>query len=204
MTTLSIEKGDKINITKEAGGHSLFVVGLGWNTTADLDASAFLCQQDPAGGNAKCVGTPGVVYFRQKEAPGIKHLGDALSGTGNAPGDPDEYITIDGTQVQADVDQIDVWANIYNARAQGLTFRNVKDAFIAIYAGERQADGSIAPKGEPMVRYPLNEDYATATAVQFGSLYRSPGSTDWRFNATDSGQVLEIGELINSYVPGAV
>lgn len=202
MTTLSVEKGQRVNLEK-GGSHNLWVVGLGWDTSADLDASAFLCAQDPAGGDAKCVGQPGVVYFNQKTAPGVVHLGDALSGEGNAAGIPDEYITIDTSKLQTEVDQIDVWANIYQAQARNQNFGLVKDAFMAIYKGKEE-NGKIVPvdPATPEVRYDLTEDYSTATAVQFGSLYKKDGT--WRFSAIDSGQKLEIADLINSYVPGAV
>lgn len=201
--TLSIDKGAKINIEKVSGGKHQFVIGLGWNTDADLDASAFLCKQDSAGGNATCVGKPGVVYFGQKEAPGIKHLGDALSGEGNAAGEPDEYITLDCDKLQPDVDQVEVWANIYKSEENGLTFGKVKDAFISIFVGKDDGAGNLVPDGAPIVKYNLSEDYFTDTAVQFGSIYKADGQ--WRFHATpDGGNKLSIRELINSYVPGAV
>lgn len=198
--TLSIEKGQRVNLQKEAAGHTLFVVGLGWNTSADLDASAFLCKQVP-GGDAKCVGTPGVVFFNQKEAPGVIHYGDALTGEGNAAGTPDEYISIDVTKLQPEVDQIDIWANIYQARDRGQNFGIVNDAFISIFRGKKDGD-KIVPDGEPLVRYDLTEDSSADTAVQFGALYKKDG--EWRFQALNAGQKLEINELINSYVPGAV
>lgn len=208
--TMVVEKGQRTNIEKASGGSKVFIVGLGWDTEADLDASAVLCKQQPGDADAVCVGQPGFVYFGQLKSGGggICHSGDVTNGLGNDANLDDERIVIDTAKCEAEGgDQVDIWANIYKARERGLKFSNVKSAYLRIYAwpaGTPVPEASAIKTmvlGAPMLQYDLQEDYSTSTAVQFGSFYLKDG--EWRFGALDQGMVAEITDIINSYLPGA-
>ncbi|UTU07930.1 tellurium resistance protein [Caulobacter phage C1] len=198
--TLSVEKGERINIQKESGGQTLFVVGIGWTTEADLDSSVFLCKQQPNDEPAKCIGNPGAIYFNQKESSdgAVIHTGDNRTGQGNSADEDDERIIIDLGRLTGGVDQLDLWVNIYD---QGVNFGSVKNAYCRIYPASYDANNQLV-LGAPLLRYDLTEDYSRYNALQFGSLYLKDGS--WRFQALDVGQKATIGEIINSYLPGAV
>lgn len=206
--TLSVVKGERINVQKAAGGESLFILGLGWTTEADLDSSVFICKQQPNDEPAKCIGNPGAIYFNQLVSSdgAIVHTGDNRTGQGNATDEDDERIILDLEKLSGGADQLDLWVNIYD---QGKNFGVVKNAYCRLYKGVRAADGSVAldAQGKPLVgdallRYDLTEDYSRYNALQFGSLYLKDGA--WRFQALDEGTNATIADIINSYLPGAV
>lgn len=199
MSTLSVEKGERVNIQKESGGGTLFVVGIGWTTQADLDTSAFLCKQQP-NGDATCIGNPGAIYFNQKVSSdgAVTHLGDNRTGQGNSADEDDERIVFDLGKLTGGVDQIDLWVNIYDT---GINFGSVKDAYCRIYPASYDAAGQLV-LGAALLKYDLTEDYSRYNALQFGSLYLKDAS--WRFQALDQGQKATISDIINSYLPGSV
>ncbi|AXQ69830.1 tellurium resistance protein [Caulobacter phage CcrSC] len=208
MANLSVEKGERINIQKEAGGDTLFILGIGWTTEADLDSSVFLCKQQPNDEPAKCIGNPGAIYFGQLESSdrAIIHTGDNRTGQGNASDQDDERIILDLGRLTGGVDQLDLWVNIYDT---GINFGSVKNAYCRLYKGVRDAAGNVALDengkpltGEVILRYDLTEDYSRYNALQFGSLYLK--DNQWRFQALDVGQKATIKDIINSYLPGAV
>lgn len=210
---LSVQKDERLNIQKLSGGASVFVLGLGWNSDADLDASAVMCKQiDDDLANSKCVGEPGFIFFNQKRSASgaVVHMGDALTGEGNDAADNDELIVIDTAKLaQEGADQLDLWVTIFKAVERKQKFSNVKGAFVRIYA---MPDGFVAPASKDaldvilrplpaLTQYDLTEDYSLYTAVQFGCLYLKAG--EWRFGALNQGLSAEIGDIIHSYLPNA-
>ena len=96
-------------------------VGLGWDTTADIDASVILMDK-----NKKKIDQ---VWFRQLKSKdgAVTHSGDNLTGEGD--GD-DEIISIDLNKLNKKVHYIWPVINIYSS---GKSFNNVKGAFCRIY-----------------------------------------------------------------------
>ena len=176
-STISLEKGHKVDLTKEAPGLSKVFLGLGWDTNSgsgaafDLDASCFLL-----GTSGKLQRQKDFVYFKNQDSAdgSVHHRGDNLTGVGD--GD-DEVIDVDLTKVPADVDQIVFVVNIYEAGPRKQNFGQVKNAFI------RLVD---AGSDKEILRYDLGEDYSTETGVLFGRLYRHNGS--WKFEASGTGE----------------
>src|SRR6476661_11213684 len=105
--SINLEKGGRINLSKEAPGLKNAGIGLGWDTNItdtgaafDLDASVFML-----GANAKIPSEEYFVFYNNKESPdgSVIHLGD--SRTGEGVGD-DETVTVDLTKVAAAVQEI--------------------------------------------------------------------------------------------------
>ncbi len=96
MASISLKKGQKVDLTKTNPGLSKVLVGLGWDTNRydgqndfDLDVSIFL-----VGANGKVSGAEDFVFYNNpKGANGaVEHLGDNRTGEGE--GD-DEAIKVD-------------------------------------------------------------------------------------------------------------
>ena len=174
---VSLQKGQKVNLTKGNPGLSKVVVGLGWDVNAfdtggdfDLDAAAFLLTDD-----GRVTGSQDFVFYGNLKHPSgsVEHIGDNLTGAGE--GD-DEQIRIDLSSVPANITKIAFTVTIYEAEARRQNFGQVNNAFIRIYNEQT---------GEELLRYDLGEDFSIETAAVFGELYKNGG--EWKFNAIGSG-----------------
>ncbi len=175
--SISLTKGQKIDLTKGNPGLSKILVGLGWDVNKydggaafDLDASAFLLNA-----NGKLQNPKDMVFFNNlKHSSGsVIHTGDNLTGEGE--GD-DEQIKVDLSKIPASVEKIDFTVTIYEADSRKQNFGQVSNAFIRI------VDES---NGKELIRYDLGEDFSVETAVVVGELYRHAG--EWKFSAIGSG-----------------
>lgn len=174
---INLQKGQKVDLTKTNPGLNKVLIGLGWDTNKyeggvdfDLDAEAF------------CLGESGKVNSQEDfvfygnlthKSGAITHLGDNRTGEGD--GD-DEQITIDLSQIPADISKIDFTVTIYEAEQRRQNFGQVSNAFIRVVN---------EATGEELIRYDLGEDFSIETAVVVGELYRNAG--EWKFNAIGSG-----------------
>lgn len=174
---ISLQKGQKIDLTKTNPGLTKVLVGLGWDTNKydggadfDLDSAAFLL-----GDSGKVNSDADFVFYGNlKHASGsVVHLGDNLTGAGD--GD-DEQIKVDLAAVPANVSKIDFTVTIYDAEARRQNFGQVSNAFIRIVN---------EATGEELLRFDLGEDFSIETAVVVAELYRNNG--EWKFNAIGSG-----------------
>lgn len=195
--SISLQKGQKVSLSKENAGLSKVVIGLGWDEVErkkggffsakpqaiDCDASALLLQ------NGKLVNKQDIVYFgnlRHKSGT-IQHMGDNLTGAGD--GD-DEQIIVDLASVPAEYDRIVIVVNIYQAVKRKQHFGLIQNAFIRLVDGRNNQE---------MCKYNLSEDYSGMTAMIFGEVYRHNG--EWKFNAMGQGTTDPgLGELANRYI----
>ncbi|MFC2282487.1 MAG: TerD family protein [Lachnoanaerobaculum saburreum] len=200
--SISLQKGQKVSLTKENAGLKKIVVGLGWDeakksggflsslfggssgeSNIDCDASAFLLQ------DGKLVHKEDVVYYGnlRHRSGTVIHMGDNLTGAGE--GD-DEQITIDLASVPAEYDRIVIVVNIYQAKQRHQEFGMIRNAFI------RLVDAS---NDKEILKYDLTENYAGMTAMIFGEVYRHNG--EWKFSAVGQGTTdASLGELANRYI----
>ena len=174
---ISLQKGQKIDLTKTNPGLTQIMVGLGWDVNKydggsefDLDASAFLLN---ASGKAES-DSDFVFYGNQKHPSGsVESKGDNTTGAGE--GD-DEQILVDLSKVPAGVSKIAFTVTIYEAEERRQNFGQVSNSFIRIVDDVT---------GSEIIRYDLGEDFSIETAVVVGELYRHGG--EWKFNAIGSG-----------------
>ena len=193
---VSLQKGQKVSLTKDNQGLSRVVVGLGWDEVQqkkgffapkpqaiDCDASAFLLT------NGKLLGVDDIVYFgnlRHKSGT-VQHMGDNLTGAGD--GD-DEQIVVELDRVPAGYDRIVLVVNIYQADKRNQHFGMIQNAFIRIVD---------ARNNQELCKYNLSDNYDGMTAMIFGEIYRHNGA--WKFNAIGSGtQDVQLGQLANRFV----
>lgn len=194
--SVSLQKGQKVSLTKDNAGLSKVVIGLGWDEaqkkagffakkpeSIDCDASAFALQ------GGKLVYKEDIIYFGNLRHPTgtIQHMGDNLTGAGE--GD-DEQIIVELARVPAEYDRIVIVVNIYQAVQRKQHFGMIKNAFI------RLVD---ARNNKEMCKYNLTENYSGMTAVIFGEVYRHNG--EWKFNAIGQGtNDPGLGQLANRYI----
>lgn len=192
---VSLQKGQKVNLSKDHAGLGRIVVGLGWDEVAqprgffapkpapiDCDASAFVCK------DGKLVAGADIVYFGNlaHSSGTIRHMGDNLTGAGD--GD-DEQIVIDLDKVPPMYDKIVIVVNIYQAVARKQHFGMIQNAFIRLVDSRNNNE---------MCRYNLTDNYSGMTAMIFGEVYRNNG--DWKFNAIGQGTTdPDIGGLANRF-----
>ena len=174
---ISLQKGQKVSLTKDNPGLKNVVVGLGWDVNAfdtggdfDLDAAAFLLTD--AGKVSK---SDDFVFYGNLCHPSqsVQHMGDNLTGAGD--GD-DGQIRVDLSKVPANITKIAFTVTIYEPEQRRQNFGQINNAFIRIYNESN---------GEEMLRYDLGEDFSIETAAVFGELYKS--GSEWKFNAIGSG-----------------
>lgn len=174
---ISLQKGQKVDLTKGNAGLSKIFIGLGWDTNRydgghdfDLDASAFLC-----GDSGKVQSDSDFVFYGNlKHASGsVEHTGDNLTGEGD--GD-DETINVDLSNIPANVSKIAFTVTIHEAAERGQNFGMVSNAYIRVVNANGNAE---------LIRYDLGEDYSIETAVVVAEIYRNGG--EWKFNAIGSG-----------------
>ena len=174
---VSLQKGQKVNLTKGNPGLKKVVVGLGWDVNQfdtggefDLDAAAFLLAD-----TGKITKSEDFVFYGNLKHPSgsVEHMGDNRTGAGE--GD-DEQIRIDLSRVPENLTKIAFTVTIYEPEQRRQNFGQVNNAFIRIYNEET---------GEEMIRYDLGEDFSIETAAVFGELYKNGG--EWKFNAIGNG-----------------
>ena len=175
--SISLQKGQKIDLTKTNPGLSKIVVGLGWDTNKcatgadfDLDATAFLL-----GSNHKVTSNKDFVYYGNLKhwSYGVEHLGDNLTGGGD--GD-DEQIKVNLSRIPSNIDRIAFAVTICEAENRNQNFGQISNAFVRIFDDEKKNE---------IIRFDLGENFSTETAVVVGEIYRHNG--EWKFNAVGSG-----------------
>ena len=185
---ISLQKGQKVDLTKSNPGLKNILVGLGWDTNKydggsdfDLDTAAFLTDE-----SGKVTSQDDFVFYgNMKHISGaVEHLGDNRTGAGE--GD-DEQLKVDLSMVPANISKITFTVTIYEAEERRQNFGQVSNAFIHI----------MDEKGTELIRYDLGEDFSIETAVVVGELYRHGG--EWKFNAIGSGFQGGLAALCNNF-----
>lgn len=192
--TISLVKGQKIDLTKGNAGLSKITVGLGWDPVTkksffgsrkmdiDCDASALLLDE-----NGKLHGKNLVCFHNLKSPDGsVVHSGDNLTGEGD--GD-DEQINIDLARVPAGIHKILVVVNIYDCINRKQDFGMISSAYIRVLNQMNEQE---------LIRFNLTDNYAGRTALIVGEIYRHGG--EWKFNAIGEGtNAAHVDLLARSY-----
>jgi stress response protein SCP2 len=204
--SVSLSKGQKINLSKEQAGLSQVMVGLGWDEVEknqgflatlfggkpmDIDCDAFAIM---LAANGKVLNAPlrdikqCTVFYNNLSDPSksIVHQGDNLTGAGE--GD-DEQIFVDLNRVPADVFSIVFAVNIYEAFNRNQHFGMLRNAFIRVVD---------AKSGRELCRFDLNENYNNETALIAGALRRTDAG--WEFVTDGShSRVKSLVEVVQSF-----
>lgn len=186
---ISLQKGQKVDLTKNNPGLSKIIVGLGWDTNKydggfdfDLDAAAFMLSD-----TGKVSSESDFIFYNNPKhaSESVIYAGDNRTGEGE--GD-DETINVDLSKVPENVQKIDFTVTIYECESRKQNFGQVSNAFIRIINEQTN---------EELIRYDLGEDFSIETAVIVGELYRN--GTEWKFNAIGSGFQGGLSALCNNF-----
>ena len=200
--SINLQKGQKINLSKDGGGLKRIMVGLGWDEVRqngggflknlfsapqqdiDCDASVILC-----GADGKLISNDiksSVVYFGNLRHPSgaIVHQGDNLTGAGE--GD-DEQIMVDIKSLPANIYKVIFTVNIYDANKRGQHFGMIENAFIRLVDME---------KNQEICRFNLSENYNNMTGLVVGEIYRR--GNEWKFNAI--GQAIREASRLDALI----
>jgi tellurium resistance protein TerD len=185
---VSLNKGGRLSLSKEAPGLKLVHVGLGWDSRVtdgaqfDLDASAFMLTA-----TGKVRNDADFIFYNQLASVcgSVQHTGDNRTGDGD--GD-DEVLIVDLSKVPAEIEKITFTVTIHDAQARGQNFGQVENAFIRLVNQENNQE---------ILKFELNEDYSTETAMVFGEIYRHNG--EWKFNAVGQGYAGGLAAMCGQY-----
>ncbi len=187
--SVSLKKGQKVDLTKGNSALKRVMVGLGWDEASkgaglfksrqhvydfDCDAMAFVLD-----GNGNLSQRNDVVFFNNLNhiSGCVIHRGDNLTGGGS--GD-DEQIMVELSRLPSQYERVVFLVSIYQAKERRQHFGMIRNAFIRIVDADTNKE---------MCIYNLSsEDYEGACSMVFGELYRKNG--EWKFNAI--GQPLNL------------
>lgn len=191
MSEMNLVKGERgLVLDKEGAQLNNVHIGAGWDVNAanaasyDLDVFA-IC----LGAGGKLQGPPSnanVAYFNNKSLPGIQCGADNLTGQGD--GD-DENIHIELDKIPADVHEVIVGINIYQAREKNQNMGAVNNAFVR-YAPKDNADATVK-------KFDLTEDYSAFTGIVAFRFYRH--ESGWKYQAVGEGCNGSIMEMAAKY-----
>ncbi|WP_036478261.1 TerD family protein [Myxosarcina sp. GI1] len=183
---ISLKKGQRISLTKEAPGLKQIMCGLGWDVAAksgglfgslkgdrnfDLDSSVFCLNADK-----KLTDIKNVIYFGnlRHTSDAIAHQGDNLTGAGE--GD-DEVINLNLPLIPADISYLVFVINIYKCAQRQQDFSQVNNAFV------RLVDRA---NNKELARYNLSgSEYAGMTGMILAEVYRH--NNEWKLAAIGDG-----------------
>lgn len=175
-----LTKGSSFDLSKEAPGLTSAGVGMGWNTEADLDVSAF------------CVGEDGhipemtdFVYYKSslqtilegEDGPrpystdgAVYGAIDVTEGEDEDGDDEDMWIYFD--RIGANIQEIIVVVTIHEAAKHGVSFQDVSGCYCRIWNQDT---------GEELCRYTLSDNFGASDSVEIGKFVRN--GNDWTFQA---------------------
>ena len=205
MGRFNISKGDRFKIAKSEGLSKIKVI-LKWAKTDkvdDLDASSFLCGDDGV-----ILDDAGFVFYNSenREKPFDRAIygnkrrwmaetrpmssdGAVLGSLDDRDGGSGEVIDVNLDNVDPKVSEIVFVATLHDGDKDGVTFGEVKDAYIAIINAEND---------EELCRYELNEAFTSETAVSVAKLIINEDG-DWEFEAIGMGHTGGLETLIDIY-----
>ncbi|WP_312116313.1 TerD family protein [Brevibacillus reuszeri] len=201
MSVVSLQKGQKIDLTKGNAGLTKLLVGLGWdpvkksggflggifggggNANIDCDASVIMLDQ-----NGKITKEKNLVYFgnQKSQCGSVIHSGDNLTGDGE--GD-DEQLNVDLSRVPNDVHKLVFVVNIYDCVSRRQDFGMIGNAYIRVVN---------ASNNQELCKFNLTENYSGKTSLIVGELYRY--NDEWKFSAIGEGTTdTAISQLVRRY-----
>ncbi|PWK13097.1 TerD family protein [Tumebacillus permanentifrigoris] len=165
MTSTTIIKGQRADVTKPHPGLTHLLVGLGWQAAPqiELDTSAFLL-----GADGKVSRDEDLIFYNNPSTPFITYL------EGQSRGDHKQF-KINLSLIPANVAKIAFTLTIYEGEQRGQSFSSVQQTYLRI---------DNESTGQELVRYDL-ERFTVETAVVVAELYRHNG--EWKVNAVGSG-----------------
>ncbi len=176
---VNLQKGQRVSLDNSM---KLALVGLGWDTNRydsgadfDLDTTIYLL-----GANGKVSNDEDFIFYNNLKSRNnaVVHTGDNTTGLGE--GD-DEIIMIDFSKMPSDVERIAICVSIHEAAERRQNFGQVSNAYIRVAKLADEFDTI----GEAVLRFDLEEEFSTETAITMAEIYKKNG--EWKFRAVAAG-----------------
>jgi tellurium resistance protein TerZ len=197
---INLSKGGRISLSKDESGNSLDKIFFGSNwgmirgtfglskTAVDLDSSIILL--DAQGNKVD------IVYFGHKDAPGIHHYGDDL--TGDADGDDgmdNETVEITLSKIDSRVEHVFFVLNSYRHQK----FDKIPYIGIRIYTSpNNKPKQRISDPVTILAEYNLKDmssEFKDKESVILGEAYRKNG--EWKFKAIgEFGNIKSVSDFV--------
>jgi len=197
---ISLKKGQRISLTKEAPNLQQLMCGLGWDVSPkagggifgglsgskqfDLDSSVICLNADK-----KLTDVKNIIYFGnlRHSSSAIAHQGDNLTGAGE--GD-DEVINIDLPLIPPDIVNLVFAINIYKCSDRKQDFSMVNNAFVRLV--DRASNKELA-------RYDLSgSEYQGMTGMILAEVYHH--KDEWKMAAVGNGfKVATLADIAKLY-----
>ncbi|MGD1839961.1 MAG: TerD family protein [Thermonemataceae bacterium] len=171
---ITLKKGGTFNLTKKEPSLKKILIGLGWEVkrgnALDLDASVFML-----GESGKLPADEFFVFYNNLKSPdgALQHTGDNRTGEGD---EDDEMILATLELIDQRVEEILAVVSIHEAKNRNHNFGLLSEAYIRIVDVETKRE---------ILRFDLDEEYPTATDMEFGRIKRENG--EWVFIASGIG-----------------
>jgi tellurium resistance protein TerD len=212
MARFELHKGERFNLSKQAGGLSIVKIGLGWESNEDpdgpnfdLDVSAFMLGSDFKipddgffvfyGSELKGIDSDGNERPMSQDEAMLGAVDQKEGGPEDEEGDTEDMI-LTLHKVDKRVEQIIITVTICkwpnddkrDRRTLALNFGMVHNCYIRIIDDKSKKE---------VARYDLAEKFSNEDAVEFGRLYRI--GSDWEFEALGRGLNGSMPQLIERY-----
>jgi len=184
--TINLNKGERINLSKETPNLKQAAIGLGWKINQKnpalklkLDVYVFML-----GSNGKIPAAKYLVFSENQES-----LDGSISyNLGNLDGDS-QTIKIDLNKIDNSIQELVFIVTIHKARERKQSFNEVDKSYLRIYDHQKR---------EEIAKYQLEEKFLRETGVEFGRLYRK--DNQWRFQAVGSGYNAGLEVFADKYI----
>lgn len=197
---ISLKKGQRISLTKEAPNLQQLMCGLGWDVAQksgggifgglsgskqfDLDSSVICLNADK-----KLTDVKNIIYFGnlRHSSSAIAHQGDNLTGAGE--GD-DEVINIDLPLIPPDIVHLVFAINIYKCSDRKQDFSMVHNAFVRLVDRANKKE---------LARYDLSgNEYKGMTGMILAEVYHH--KDEWKMAAVGNGfKVATLADIAKLY-----
>jgi tellurium resistance protein TerD len=207
---INLDKGKKINLTKQASSLKIAGIGLGWDTNTkstnlDLDVSAILLNH-----NGKVENENYLIYYGSKlknndgrpYSYDMSVIGsvDSIDGSESKGGD-DEDMKINFENIWEGITEILICVSITkypndlkkDYATQSLNFGQVNNCYMRVWDENTS---------EEIFRYDLKNEFSNEDVVEFGRFIKVDGS--WEFIASGSALSSGIEGLFKKYVPSEI
>ena len=198
MSGFNLSKGSSFNLSKESPSLKVAGVGLGWNTEADLDVSAFCVGEDghiPEMADFVFYGSNSMTVLDGEEGPRPYSTDTAVYGAIDAPeGDEeeegdDEDMWIYFDRIADNIKEIIVVVTIHLEKdEEKIDFSSVSGCYCRIWDQESDKE---------LCRFTLSDDFGTADSVEIGKFTRE--GSGWSFTALGQGRQGGISGFIKKY-----
>ncbi|MDP4098052.1 TerD domain-containing protein [Paenibacillus sp. P96] len=182
--TITLIKGQKVDLTKTNPLLKSVIVGMGWEAVpdVDIDFSSFLLA-----GNAKVTQDSDLIFYGNPAGP--NQCVSVRSQAVNLAGILDKaQLEIHFKNIPDQYERISFSLTIYDGEQRSQSFAKVRNTYIRIMD---------PASNQEIIRFNIDTPFSVETAIVVGEIYKHQG--EWKFNSIASGFSGGLEALCSSY-----